>query len=162
MRMYHRLLLIIGLIGIPLSPLRANEIGPVQHVFECKLEYFVEISALKGKTTYFPYQTYKGQKLLLYLKEYKVGKESLKKGVFDIVSESGSVYWGSPDSLWQNPNYTDRYVDKWNWVANGTYYIDKFKFGRLTGLSTIPSDRRTNEGYGGQVSFWTAICRSVS
>ncbi len=162
MRLYHRLLLIIGLITIPLDPLRANEIAPVQHVFGCKLEYYVQISALTGKTNYFPYQTYQGLKLSLHIEEHEVGQENLKEGVFDIVSEPGSAYWGSPDQLWQNPVYTDRYVDKWNWEANGTYYIHKFKFGRLTGLSTIASSSKPNEGYGGQVSFWTAICGSVS
>ena len=127
-------------------------------VFECALEYYVQISPLTQQTNYFPYETYEGMKLLLHLREYTNEAGVADQAEFDIVSEPGGMYFGSAENLWRNPNFTDVYKGPWDWAENGEFYIQKFKFGRLTGLVTIPSKWRSNEGYGGQVSFWTATC----
>ena len=127
-------------------------------VFECTMEYYVQIDPLTQQTNYFPYQTFEGMKLLLHLDEYTDQEGGVVSAQFDIVSEPGGMYFGSVENLWRNPNYTDVYKGPWDWVENGEFYIWKFKFGRLTGLATIPSKWRSNEGYGGQVSFWTATC----
>ena len=116
------------------------------------------VEAHQKQTNYFPYQTFEGMKLLLHLDEYTDQEGGVVSAQFDIVSEPGSMYFGSAENLWRNPNYTDVYKGPWDWAENGEFYIQKFKFGRLTGLVTIPSKWRSNEGYGGQVSFWTATC----
>tara|TARA_B100000989_G_scaffold293355_1_gene270636 strand:+ start:374 stop:943 length:570 start_codon:yes stop_codon:yes gene_type:complete len=122
--------------------------------FICQLEHFVLISKLEDKTTHFPYDTYLNQRMLL-----EVENQVTKWGPSAKVSSTG-IYWGDRREDWIESHELQHYNSKWDWVHVGEYYFLKFKFGRLTGVSTNPSKWGSNEGYGGRVGFWTAVCSS--
>ena len=127
----------------------ANDTKPEEghFTFRCQLEHFVLINKLENKTTHFPYETYLNQQILL-----EVENQVTKWGPSAKISSTG-IYWGDRREDWIKSDELQHYNSKWDWVHVGESYFLKFKFGRLTGVSTNPSRWGSNEGYGGQVGF---------